>query len=60
MNTSLKLLDTVALTENIPEHHLYRGQVGTIVEILAPDTYEIEFNDNEGQTYAMLPFMLIN
>jgi hypothetical protein len=54
MNTSIKLLDTIAVTENIPEHNLYRGQVGTIVEILAPNTYEVEFVDNEGQTYAML------
>ena len=31
------------------------GQVGTIVEELAPDVYEVEFSDNDGQTYAMLP-----
>jgi len=53
MNNSLKLLDVVALTENLPEYALYRGQVGTIVEILAPDIYEVEFSDDEGQTYVM-------
>lgn len=53
MNNSLKLLDIVALIENLPEYNLYRGQVGTIVEILAPNVYEVEFNDDEGQTYAM-------
>jgi len=53
MNDSLKLLDIVALTDNLPEHGLYKGQVGTIVEFLAPNVYEVEFNDDEGQTYAM-------
>jgi hypothetical protein len=38
----------------LPQHKLYRGQVGTVVEILASDVFEVEFNDDEGQTYAML------
>jgi hypothetical protein len=50
----LQLLDVVALTEDLPERDLLRGQVGTIVEILAPDAYEVEFSDNNGRTYAML------
>ena len=54
MNIPIKLLGTVAITENVPEHNLYRGQVGTIVEMLAPETYEVEFSDNKGQTYAIL------
>lgn len=48
-----KLLDVVVLAENMPQHGLYRGQVGTVVEILAPNVFEAEFIDNEGQTYAM-------
>lgn len=51
----LQLLDVVALKDSLPEHHLIAGQVGTIVELLAPDVYEIEFSDDDGQTYAMLP-----
>ncbi|WP_353571634.1 DUF4926 domain-containing protein [Candidatus Albibeggiatoa sp. nov. BB20] len=47
---TVKRFDTIAVTENTPEHNLYRGQVGTIVEMLTPDTYEVEFSDNEGQT----------
>mgnify|MGYP002062752389 CR=1 FL=1 len=47
------MLDVVALIEDLPEHGLFRGQVGTIVEMLAPDVYEIEFSDEEGQVYAM-------
>jgi hypothetical protein len=33
---------------------LRRGQVGTVVEELAPNVFEVEFSDNEGRTYAML------
>ncbi|MGB9181278.1 MAG: DUF4926 domain-containing protein [Pyrinomonadaceae bacterium] len=48
----IKLLDTVALIEDMPERKLKRGEVGTVVEILAPDAYEVEFCGDEGQTYA--------
>jgi Domain of unknown function (DUF4926) len=51
----LQLLDVVALKQALPENALLAGQVGTIVELLAPDVYEIDFSDNDGQTYAMLP-----
>jgi hypothetical protein len=47
--------DIVALKEDFPHHNLLAGQVGTIVETLAPEVYEVEFSDNDGQTYAMLP-----
>ncbi|MCG6133074.1 MAG: DUF4926 domain-containing protein [Nostoc sp. LLA-1] len=48
----LNLLDIVALTEDIPEYNLLRGQVGTIVEILADGVaFEVEFSDRNGQTY---------
>jgi hypothetical protein len=53
MNEPIKLLEVVALTEDLPREDLYQGQVGTVVEILAPDVYEVEFCDDEGQTYAM-------
>lgn len=33
---------------------LGRGQVGTVVEELAPDAYEVEFSDDQGRTYALL------
>lgn len=51
----LQLLDVVALKTPLPDHNLLAGQVGTIVETLAPDVYEVEFSDDQGQTYAMLP-----
>ena len=48
------LLGVVALTDDLPERGLVRGQVGTIVESLAPDVFEVEFCDNDGRTYALL------
>jgi hypothetical protein len=48
----IRLLDVVALTEDLPERGLVRGQVGTVVEELPPDAYEVEFCDDEGRTYA--------
>jgi hypothetical protein len=52
MKNQVKLLDVVALTEDLPKHDLQRGQVGTVVEVLAPDAFEVEFSDNEGRTFA--------
>ncbi|MGH7960745.1 MAG: DUF4926 domain-containing protein [Candidatus Binatia bacterium] len=48
----IRMLDTVALLEDMPERQLRHGEVGTVVEVLAPDVYEVEFCDDEGQTYA--------
>jgi hypothetical protein len=54
MGPEMKLLDVVALTEDLSEHDLRRGQVGTIVEVLGPDAFMVEFVDNNGRTYATL------
>ena len=44
--------DVVALTVDLPEYSLWRGQVGTVVERLAGDAaIEVEFSDREGRTY---------
>ena len=43
----------MALNEDLPERNLSRGQVGTVVELLAPNVFEVEFSDDR-QTYAML------
>lgn len=49
----MKLLDVVALTEDLPQKGLRKGQVGTIVEQLAPEVYEVEFSGLDGKTYAI-------
>lgn len=54
MNDILKVLDVVALLEDIPDRRLRRGQVGTIVEELVSDIFEIEFSDDQGRSYALL------
>jgi hypothetical protein len=54
MNDTPKLLDVVALLEAVPDHGLRRGQVGTVIEELAPDVFEVEFSDDNGRTYALL------
>jgi len=54
MNT-INLLDVVALTIDIPQDNLWRGQVGTVVEILANGkAFEVEFSDRNGRTYQSL------
>lgn len=58
----IKLLDVVALTVDFPEYNLWRGQVGTVVEILANgDAFEVEFSDacgglhlRNGRTYESI------
>lgn len=51
----IKLLDVVALTVDIPSENLWRGQVGTVVEILASGAaFEVEFSDQKGRTYESL------
>ena len=52
-NTPLKLLDVVALLVDKPKEHLVTGQVGTVVEVLSPDVYEVEFLDSKGNTIAV-------
>lgn len=51
----IKLFDVVALTVDLPQYNLWRGQVGTVVEILAGGSaFEVEFSDREGRTYESL------
>lgn len=49
---NIELLDTIALAQDIPERNLKLGEVGTVVELLGPDVFEVEFSDDDGQTYA--------
>ena len=51
--TPLKTLDIVALLVDKPEEQLVTGQVGTVVELFAPDVYEVEFLDSKGRTIAV-------
>jgi hypothetical protein len=57
-NTSLKLLDVVALLVDKPAEKLVTGQVGSVVELLAPDVYEVEFLDSKGRTIGVAELKL--
>jgi hypothetical protein len=61
--STVKLLDVVALTVDLPEYNLWRGQVGTVVEELASGAaFEVEFSDllaaalryRNGRTYESI------
>ena len=54
MSEQIKLLDVVALTTDLPDRGLRCGQVGTVVEVLAPGVFEVEFSDDDGRTYALV------
>ena len=50
----IKVLDVVAVTHDVPEHGLRRGEVGTVVEHWKDGAYEVEFSDGSGETYAFV------
>ena len=50
----IELLSVVAVLWDTPQKGLLRGQVGTVVECLAPGVFEVEFSDESCQTYASL------
>lgn len=49
----MKLLDLVALLEDLPDIGLYCGQVRTIVEEYEQGVFEVEFSDFTGRAYAI-------
>ncbi|MDZ7694431.1 MAG: DUF4926 domain-containing protein [Balneolaceae bacterium] len=53
--TTFEKLDTVALLKKIPEKGLDKGQVGTIVEQLDENIFEVEFTNSKGETLITLP-----
>ena len=48
------VLDTVALTHDVPSAGLRKGDLGAIVEVHSPDTMEVEFVAASGRTQALL------
>ncbi|MGD0388950.1 MAG: DUF4926 domain-containing protein [Tepidisphaeraceae bacterium] len=49
----IRELDVVALTVDLPQVNLVRGQVGTVVFVYPPDSFEVEFVDDDGRTYGL-------
>lgn len=50
-----KLLDVVALLDDRQGEGVARGQVGTVVENLGGGRVLVEFSNDQGKTYALLP-----
>ena len=48
------VLDTVVLTRDLPEHGLYAGDLGAVVELYGADGAEVEFVRASGQTKALV------
>lgn len=53
MSQTIRLFDMVALSHDILDAGLVRGQVGAVVEVFGDGAFEVEFADGEGRTYAM-------
>ncbi|MDD4890934.1 MAG: DUF4926 domain-containing protein [Phycisphaerae bacterium] len=47
-------LDVVALTVDLPEEHLRRGDLGTVVLVHGENGYEVEFVTLTGETVAVV------
>ena len=54
MTPEIQLLDVVALTEDVSEHHLVRGEIGAVVECHSNQAYDVEFVAQDGYTYALV------
>lgn len=49
-----KLLETVVLDRDLPEHGLRRGDLGAVVDVHEPDGLEVEFVLASGKTQALI------
>ena len=49
-----KLLDTIVLDRDLPQHGLRAGDLGAVVEVYEPDGLEVEFVTASGKTQALL------
>ena len=49
-----KALDTVVLTRDVKDAGLQRGDLGAIVEVYGPDSFEVEFVAASGRTQALM------
>jgi ATP-dependent exoDNAse (exonuclease V) alpha subunit len=56
MSKRLKILDTIIITVNIPDHRVLAGDIGTVVEIYTKPhlAFDVEFVNPDGSTRALL------
>ena len=53
MNSSIKENDLVALTQDLPELSLNKGQTGKVLEIYESELFLIEFSNENGEMIAL-------
>ena len=53
----IRELETVVLTEDLPEQGLKRGDIGTVVLVHDRPGYEVEFVSLDGETLAVVSLM---
>jgi hypothetical protein len=51
---TIRELDSVILERGLPEHGLAKGDLGAVVHVYAPDTFEVEFVRISGSTRALV------
>ncbi len=49
-----RLLDTVVLARDLPEHRLRKGDLAAVVEIYSGEAMEVEFVRASGRTQAVV------
>ena len=49
-----QLLDVVVLVRDLPADGLQAGDLGTVIELLDADTFEVEFVAASGRTQALV------
>lgn len=49
-----RVLDTVVLDRDLPEHGLRKGDLGSVVEVYASDGLEVEFVTASGRSAALV------
>lgn len=51
---SIRELDSVVLERDLPEHGLRRGDLGAVVHVYSPESFEVEFVRISGGTQALV------
>lgn len=53
-----ELFNVIKLLVNLPEHNLYSGVQGAIVECYSDKAYEVEFINSDGESIALCTLSL--
>ncbi len=53
MNNTINEIDVVALTDDLPELGLNKGETGTVVDISESGVFLVEFSNENGEMIAL-------